>query len=207
MRDTKAAVLQSGLLMVSLVSNVVRHTRIPATPGVPKSAFLTVQTLTVQVIYLTLSTIAAWGCPLAVAHRFDAFVVAQGAVLWLAYYSLVHWERTFRANGARFIFWNNVVHAPTIILPALSAAVKDPALLAAHGASTATTCTLAVVYGAIYAWYITKCETKLHKPYEFMRHLTTTPSRIAFWGTGILIGVVPITLLSTAFVHRLSVLG
>lgn len=203
------AVAQTLLLSVSVVSNIVRHDEslLPlTTPGIPKVAFLTVQTLFVEALYLGLSASEAWlGGPewlTVVCHSFDALVVALGAVLWLSYYALVHSEASFRATKQRnWLLWNHVVHFPTLFLPILSASVKDPTDLARHALSTTATATLALAYAIAYACCISRCDTP---PYAFMRHLTTTRARLCFWGTGIVAGVLPITLLTSHFVSSLK---
>ena len=208
---------QSVVVGVSLISNLVRHDerKIPATDGTPKSAFLTVHTISVEL---------AWGCVslgeclvrpwaptwvTAVAHSGDAFVVSLGALLFGAYYCLVHSEIVEEASSRRtpeYVFWNHVVHFPTLFLPLLCVAAKDPKLLRAHAPKPAVVLVAAATYGVAYAVHVTRCAAAAPKrpPYAFMARLTTTRRRFAFWGSGIAVGALPIAYAAAHLVGRVA---
>lgn len=144
----------------------------------------------------------------AAAHGGDAFVAALGAVLWAAYYGLVHGEvaRTAKARGTpSYAAWNHVVHFPTVFLPIVCLVAKDPRRLRAHAPPARSVACLAALYGLAYAAHVTRVAAASAKPpYAFMARLTTARRRVAFWGGGVAVAVVPATLGAAALVAALA---
>ena len=214
--------VQGACVATSFCSNLVRHdpALIPPVEDVPKSAFLTVHTITVEFAYASLGALdAAWrlgstalGPPprwlAALAHSGDAFVLSLGALLFGAYYGLVHGEivATAEERGTpAYVSANHVVHFPTLFLPLLCAAAKDPALLRAHAPRTKTVLVAAAAYGVAYATHVTRCADRAKEaPYAFMKRLDTTRRRACFWGAGVACAVLPITLAAARVVGRLA---
>ena len=204
------------LFGVIAYANYVRHDRgkIPVAAGdAPKSAFLTVHTIAIEGAWLGLCVaecglrVVVGAAPsrlTALAHSGDAFVVALGGVLWCAYYGLVHGEivATALARGSPdYVRWNHRVHFPTLFVPALCVLVKDPGLLRAHAPSARTAALAAALYGCAYAHHVTRCEARAkNRPYAFMARLDTRARRVAFWGGGVALAVVPATLAAARFV-------
>ncbi|KAJ1461716.1 hypothetical protein M885DRAFT_506795 [Pelagophyceae sp. CCMP2097] len=192
------------LVSISLASNCVRHdgTKIPRT-ATPRSAYLTVHTIAIELAYLGCNALeSACRCTECgpprwlsrAAHRYDVFVLTLGAVLWIAYYGLVHAE--IRASGdAEYIRFNNVIHAPTLVLPMLCAAAKPHSLHRRHGAArwAANDLTAAcATYAAAYVAYVEVCAFALARrgvaafPYAFLAKLGSASHRMAFWCFGTL---------------------
>ena len=117
------------------------------------------------------------------------------------YYLLVHRE----VRGTRFARWSHAIHFPTLWLPLLGAAAKDPARLRQSAPSTRQVLAAAAAYGAVYACHVTRRAAAARRPpYAFMRALTTPSRRLLFWGAGVLVGVLPVTWLSASYVSFLS---
>lgn len=168
-------------LFVVIVSNVVRHTRL-SDFGLPKSAYLTVHTLIVELVYTLLSATDACLCSVPFANSLDVFVVALGILLSSSYYVLVH-----RDNA----LLNHIVHLPAGVVPIVVASTKSSEELSNRGFSLRVQTVIALVYASLYARYVDSFEKP---PYDFLRRLKTP--RIRFWTAGIAFGVLPILLLS-----------
>ena len=208
-----AAMAQGASLLAISYANVVRHdaSRIPPVPGVPKSAFLTVHTLAWELAHASSSLLATLGLAPAwlasFAHGCDAFVCGLGGLLFCAYYGLVHGEIASEAAARKapsYVRDNHLIHAPTMLVPVVVAAAKDPRALAARP-GTAAVVAAAAAYGAAYAAHATACAARSARaPYAFMRRLDGPAKRVGFWGGGVLFAAVPAALAAARLVDRLA---
>lgn len=199
--------VQLTLVVLSAISNLVRHTMI-SDCGLPKSAYLTVHTLLAELAYSAIGTceclfresLVAPPWLTAVAHAADAFLIALGILLFGAYYGLVHFERSYRTKAdMTWLVLNHIVHLPTALIPLAGAFAKPPSLLSVHSAPLSTQTVLAIAYAVAYARHVNALP---YPPYAFLRSLD--PPRLAFWTAGIVLGVLPLLIMSHFFVAFLA---